>query len=941
MHAKLVCYPPLGQATVVPSDQDHVDFTVLLETDAASKKTWDVSLWHNHSAPPSSTWTETVLAPLPASVSPTAPNLNGDPAGVLLLSNAAGEAAPPNARRHWFAASLPNRPPPGIPVSFTVKFRAREPDSDPGAGPGASGWKWVRDATGVADGSLYYQPRPAAPSPSSSLDPASTASTLFPSKEFAYYLSDPSPDVAVTPALSQAPHTLLWRCAFAVPAARDPDPGTRAASLGVPTALGRWMALVRLWSPWLAPRHGRAGAPFAPDKEAVLAAFLREDGLSVAALAVSGVRDVLVTMGGEQGRVVATAANDRVGEGEALVLVSVGRSFEEANAAVWYEARKAVMGWEVEEKEKAGAGEEGGGEVDAKWLQNWYDGLTYCTWNGLGQDLTEEKVLTALDELEKSGVSITNLIIDDNWQSLDHPGENQFARGWLEFEANKEGFPHGLSHTVSKVRGRHKSVSHVAVWHALLGYWGGISPDGAIAKEYKTIEVEKKPGVAAGKMLVVDEQDVARFYRDFYSFLSSAGVDSVKTDAQFFLDEIVSSEHRRRLTNSYLDAWSVAQLRAFSAKAISCMSQSPQILFHSQLPTNKPQLCVRNSDDFFPDQPASHPWHVFCNAHNALAAQHLNVLPDWDMFQTSHEWAGFHAAARCVSGGPVYITDEPAKHNMDLIHQMTAPTMAGQTVILRPPVVARTTMPYAAYDDRTLLKVASYVGFARTGTPILAVFNVSGRALTELIPLADFPGAEGPGRSDGQGAGEASREERDTMGVHAQQGVLGAYVVAAHRSGKVSAPMLVGARIAFVCLELGVAEWDILTAVPVREFELGKGGGEEKRPVKVANLGLLGKMTGAAAVVNTDVYVEDNGRLRVWTSLKALGTWGLYVSDLPRRSLDDDFMGLIFGNPIPRDCVKKGATDPMVLEVDVENAFKESGTRPGWSNETAVEIFIS
>ena len=30
------------------------------------------------------------------------------------------------------------------------------------------------------------------------------------------------------------------------------------------------------------------------------------------------------------------------------------------------------------------------------------------------------------------------------------------------------------------------------------------------------------------------------------------------------------------------------------------MSQIPQILFHSQLPTNKPRLMVRNSDDFFP-----------------------------------------------------------------------------------------------------------------------------------------------------------------------------------------------------------------------------------------------------------------------------------------------------------------------------------------------------
>ena len=47
--------------------------------------------------------------------------------------------------------------------------------------------------------------------------------------------------------------------------------------------------------------------------------------------------------------------------------------------------------------------------------------------------------------------------------------------------------------------------------------------------------------------------------------------------------------------------------------------------------------------------------HVFANAHSALFVQHLNVLPDWDMFQTSHAYSGFHAAARCVSGGPIVI----------------------------------------------------------------------------------------------------------------------------------------------------------------------------------------------------------------------------------------------------------------------------------------------
>ncbi|KAL8958994.1 MAG: hypothetical protein Q9193_004056, partial [Seirophora villosa] len=54
------------------------------------------------------------------------------------------------------------------------------------------------------------------------------------------------------------------------------------------------------------------------------------------------------------------------------------------------------------------------------------------------------------------------------------------------------------------------------------------------------------------------------------------------------------------------------------------MSQIPQILFHTQLTTNKPRLMVRNSDDFFPGVPSSHPFHIFTNAFNALLTSHLN-----------------------------------------------------------------------------------------------------------------------------------------------------------------------------------------------------------------------------------------------------------------------------------------------------------------------------
>jgi hypothetical protein len=472
------------------------------------------------------------------------------------------------------------------------------------------------------------------------------------------------------------------------------------------------------------------------------------------------------------------------------------------------------------------------------------------TWNGLGQQLTEEKVFQAVDILAANNINITNLIIDDNWQSLDYRGHGQFQHGWQEFEADRKTFPSGLKQVVSKIRSKHHSIQHIAVWHALLGYWGGLAPDGKLAQTYKTervvrIDGERRNLPLGGAMTVVAKEDVMRFYDDFYSFLSSCGIDAVKTDAQFMLDTLKNATDRRSIFNEYLDAWNIASLKHFSVKAISCMSQTPQILFHSQLPQNKPAILVRNSDDFFPEIPASHPWHIFTNACNALFTQHLNLLPDWDMFQTVHDYSGFHAAARCVSGGPIYITDIPGKHNLDLIAQMTGQTIRGKTVILRPNV-GKSLDAYVGYDDEVILKVGTYHGQAITGTSIIGLFNISERPLTELIPLGRFPGT-----------------------VEAQL-----YIVRSHVTGLITDPIQVVDPSALIVTSLSTRGYDILSAFPLRGFVRA----ENEETMWIANLGLIGKMTGAAAVVGTKMSMEKSGKIEIETSLKALGVLGMQSS---------------------------------------------------------------
>jgi raffinose synthase len=59
---------------------------------------------------------------------------------------------------------------------------------------------------------------------------------------------------------------------------------------------------------------------------------------------------------------------------------------------------------------------------------------------------------------------------------------------------------------------------------------------------------------------------------------------------------------------------------------------------------------VRASDDFFPKEAVSHTIHIAAVAYNSVFLGEF-MLPD------------YHGSARAISGGPVYLSDAPGKHD--------------------------------------------------------------------------------------------------------------------------------------------------------------------------------------------------------------------------------------------------------------------------------------
>lgn len=234
----------------------------------------------------------------------------------------------------------------------------------------------------MKDGELYFQPQ-------------------SPPQRLSNYLKDYSCDLNVHSVPSEAYDTKLWTITSSVQAAKGKVSGYTNVSLGTPRTYTRWFSIVRIWTPWLAPRHGQG--IFSPPEDAIFCSFLRWDGLHLALLAMSGVEDVLsVLKSDNQGNVIISSRNDSEDEGQAMAIAAVGNTFESAIAAAMYHARKVIQGDKLVSDISQTLSQSG---VKADWVENWSDGLTYCTWNSLGQNLNEQKIYNALDDLKKNAIN--------------------------------------------------------------------------------------------------------------------------------------------------------------------------------------------------------------------------------------------------------------------------------------------------------------------------------------------------------------------------------------------------------------------------------------------------------------------------------------------------------------------------------------------------------
>lgn len=154
----------------------------------------------------------------------------------------------------------------------------------------------------------------------------------------------------------------------------------------------------------------------------------------------------------------------------------------------------------------------------------------------------------------------------------------------------------------------------------------------------------------------------------------------VKVDNQSCMDLFCAGVLPISATQAaYQRALQSSSAAEFSSELLQCMSHGSDVFFN--LGPNA--AAMRNSFDFQPRMPERQQRHLAVNAANAIL-HHTVVFPDWDMFQTAHPAAGLHAAARAISGGPVYVSDKPGEHDIALVRKLFLPDHGWEIVTAAP-----------------------------------------------------------------------------------------------------------------------------------------------------------------------------------------------------------------------------------------------------------------
>jgi raffinose synthase len=302
--------------------------------------------------------------------------------------------------------------------------------------------------------------------------------------------------------------------------------------------------------------------------------------------------------------------------------------------------------------------------------------LGWCTWNAssMGAQLNEQTIISGVESFTKNKFPLGWLLIDDGW--FDH--RESMLRS---FKPDATKFPNGFKPLIANLK-NNLHIQHVGIWHALNGYWNGIDTASTLGHQYKNDlfswtqkrHIEKDSSVSVTYHFIKPNTAALKsFYMDWHRYLSSEGFTFIKVDNQLVVERMsVNNYPIWDLAKSMHDAVNNGAKEHFDNALINCMDMTNDAFYNFGS-----TAVARSVEDYFPyDQKETYDLqhgnaaaHILQGVYNNLYFSQM-VFPDLDMFQSHNPNGEFHAIARAINNGPIYITDVPGQQNFKILRKL-------------------------------------------------------------------------------------------------------------------------------------------------------------------------------------------------------------------------------------------------------------------------------
>ncbi|GMN36705.1 hypothetical protein TIFTF001_006214 [Ficus carica] len=504
------------------------------------------------------------------------------------------------------------------------------------------------------------------------------------------------------------------------------------------------------------------------------------------------------------------------------------------------------------------------------------DCFGWCTWDAFYQEVNPQGIREGLESLSKGGTPAKFLIIDDGWQDVENEfqkeGEpfidgSQFGGRLVSIKENTKfrkasedahsDAPTDLKSFVSEIKNTY-GLKYVYMWHALLGYWGGLVPNAPGTEKYNpklTYPVQSPGNLANMRDLAMDcmekygigamdAEKAHQFLDDLHRYLVSQNVDGVKVDVQNILETISTGLGGRiALTKQFQQALEKSIDSNFQDNSIiCCMGLSNDSIYHS-----KRSAITRASDDYYPKNSSTQTLHIAAVSYNSIFLGEV-VVPDWDMFYSLHEAAEFHAAARAVGGCGVYILKRLVLSDGSVL-RAKYPGRPSRDCLFIDPVM----------DGTNLLKIWNL----NKCTGVIGVFNCQG--------AGSWPCLKNPVKANFSAetiSGQVSPADIEYFEEVSGTPWTGHCAVFSFSSGSLSRLP----KDESLNITLKVLQCDVLTVSPIKVYH---------QNIQFAPIGLVKMYNSGGAIERVDFFSDSsNSGIRIVG--RGTGSFGAYSSTEPK-----------------------------------------------------------